>query len=333
MGVKILVLAGDVFDRGLPLNHRDVGYILSWARRLMQKCARLGIMLLIIEGTPSHDRLQSHIFVALNDAAPEDQKCKLRYVKEVSIEHIEEYDINILCVPDEKNLSDDITLDQVKELMKARALEQVDFAVMHGFFDFQVPVGRTTRFHDSKAYIALVRYLIWIGHDHVFRQVGNIFVQGSPDRQRHGMEEDKGWIRATVYRDGTYTATFEVNEYAMVFKTITVSDDVDTATRQVYDVCDSHHERAHIRIVASRLHPIINAIDSFKLQYPFITFTKKFTEEETSSSVAEMKELEIEYIPLTIDSSNIKKVAKDRLDLIMNDEESAYFESMMESVT
>jgi hypothetical protein len=331
--IKILFLAGDIFDRGLPLNHRDVSYIASWIRRLLARCARLGIVVLVLEGTPSHDRLQSQLFVAINDAAEDQDKCDLRYVKEVSIEYIEKYDLNILCIPDEKNTSDEITLQQVRAMMEARALEKVDFAIMHGFFDFQVPVGRHTRFHDSQAYRDLVRYLIFIGHDHTFQQRGNIFVQGSPDRQRHGMEEPKGFIRALVHRDGNFEATFEVNEHAMVFKTVHVDDDVDMATSQVRNACDANHYRAHIRIAARRAHPLLAAIDTFQDQYPFITFSKKVLDEEDSQvETAAQEAAEADYVPFTIDDSNVTEVVHERLNCKLTTSEKAYFDGLMESV-
>lgn len=333
-GVKILFIVGDVFDRGLPLNHRDVSYIASWIRRLLSRCARLGIIVLVLEGTPSHDRLQSHLFVAINDAAEDADKCDLRYVKEVSIEYIEKYDLNILCIPDEKNTSDEVTYEQVKSLMAARALDKVDFAAMHGFFDFQVPVGRSTRYHIADRYLELVRYLIFIGHDHTFRKHDRIIVQGSPDRQRHGTEEDKGFVRAIVNRDGTYEATLEVNEYAMVFKTIELVDDVDAATKQVYDVCDKHHQKAHIRFAANRDHPVMLAIDSFKAQYPFISFSKKILDEDTEELRGQLIDpaKEVDYVPFTIDSSNIKNLVHERLSISLQKSEQEYFDSLMEAV-
>lgn len=333
-GLNILFINGDVFDRGLPLNHRDVLFITSWIRRLLARCARLGIIVIVLEGTPSHDRKQSHLFVAINDAAEEQDKCDLRYIQEVSIEYIEKYDLNILCVPDEKNTSDEITYNQVLAMMAARAIDKVDFAIMHGFFDFQVPPGRHTRFHDSQKYMALVKYVTFIGHDHQFQQRGPIIVQGSPDRQRHGMESDKGFVRALVNRDGSFHATFEVNEYAMVFKTVEVDENVDIATEQVRDACDRNPRRSHIRIAARKAHPILVALDNFQAQYPFITFTKKILDEETDGDQAlEEVQEDTDYVPFTIDSSNVKEIVHERLSApLQNPEEIEYFNGLMESV-
>ena len=332
--MNILFIVGDVFDRGLPVNHRDVPYIVSWMRRLLARCARRGIVVIVLEGTPSHDRLQSQLFVAINDSAEEADRCDLRYIKEVSIEYIEKYDINLLCIPDEKNTSDEVTYHQVKEIMKSRALEKVDFAIMHGFFEFQVPVGRHSRFHNSEAYLDLVKYLIFIGHDHAFQQHGRIFVQGSPDRQRHGMEEDKGFVRAKVNRDGSYRATFEVNEYAKIFKTVTIDEDVDLANRQVRDVCNAVAPNSHIRVAARKSHPVLHSLDSFEALFPLIKFSKKVLDEDEQDTESIIAEIESEaYTPFTIDSSNIKSLVEERLPTTLSAEEKIYFDSLMAGLT
>lgn len=251
----------------------------------------------------------------------------------MSIEYIEKYDLHLLCIPDEKNTSDEVTYRQVRDLMQSRALEKVDFALMHGFFDFQVPVGQVRRFHDSEAYRAIIRYLGFIGHDHTFQQRGNLIVQGSPDRQRHGMEEDKGFVRAIVHRDGTFHAKFEVNEHAMVFKTVEVDEDVDVATAQVRDLCDRHHLHSHIRIAARKAHPLLAAIDTFQAQYPFVRFSKKILDEEadTSEKIVEVTE-DKDYVPFTIDESNIVTIVEERMSETLRPSEKQYFDSLMASV-
>lgn len=332
-GLNLLFIVGDVFDRIMPVNHRDVPYIVSWIRRLLARCAALDITVIVLEGTPSHDRLQSHLFTAINDSAEPQDKCDLTYVKEVDIIHIPKYDIDVLCIPDEKNTSDEVTYEQVLTMMKARAIEKVDFALMHGFFEFQVPAGRHSRFHISDRYLDLVRYLIHIGHDHEFQQRGRIIVQGSPDRQRHGMETDKGFVRSRVHRDGTYRSTFEVNEYAMVFKTIEVPEDVDTASSLIHDVCDALPMHSHVRLAGRKGNSAISAIDHFQSRYPFIRFTKKYhDEEEVEGDIIDVNETE-EYVPFTIDSSNIKEVIFERLNIeLITDEERMYFDNLIESV-
>lgn len=332
--IDILFIVGDVFDRGLPVNHRDVPFIVSWIRRLLARCARADTVVVVLEGTPSHDRLQSHLFVAINDSAEAEDRCELRYVKEVSIEYIEKFDIHLLCIPDEKNTSDEVTYRQVVEMMEARALEKVDFGLVHGFFEFQVPVGRHSRFHDSESYLKLVRYLTFVGHDHEFRREGRIIIQGSPDRQRHGMETPKGFVHAVVNRDGNFTATFQVNEHAMDFKTLEVDEDLDAANKQVLDTCDSLRPHNHLRLAARRGHPVLAALESYQSMYPFINFSKKILDEDEVDTTTVLEETdEADYVPFTIDSSNIKSIVMERLGITLNnDAEREYFDELMAAV-
>lgn len=334
--IQIVYIAGDVFDRSIPVKHQDTGHVISWMRRFLTMCARLGIVVVIIEGTPSHDHLQSQLFVSLNDAAEEGNRCELYYVKDVDILFIEKFGIHVLCVPDEKNTSDEVTYNQVVSMMNARAIEKVDFAVMHGFFDFQINFAGHARFHDSAAYQKLVRYVIWIGHDHTFRLYENIIVQGSPDRQRHGMEDPKGFVKTTVNRDGTFKVDFEVNQYAMVFKTIELSDNVDVANKQIYDVCDKLPSGGlnHIRIAALSTHPVMAALESFKASYPFIRFSKLALDEKTEPVMSIVLDDADAYVPFTIDPSNIKVVIEDRMTVEMTTpEERQYFSELMASIT
>lgn len=332
--IDVLFIVGDVFDRGLPVNHRDVPFIVSWIRRLLARCARADTVVVVLEGTPSHDRLQSHLFVAINDSAEAEDRCELRYVKEVSIEYIEKFDIHLLCIPDEKNTSDEVTYRQVVEMMEARALEKVDFGLVHGFFEFQVPVGRHSRFHDSESYLKLVRYLTFVGHDHEFRREGRIIIQGSPDRQRHGMETPKGFVHAVVNRDGNFTATFQVNEHAMDFKTLEVDEDLDAANKQVLDTCDSLRPHNHLRLAARRGHPVLAALESYQSMYPFINFSKKILDEDEVDTTTVLEETdETDYVPFTIDSSNIKSIVMERLGITLNnDAEREYFDELMAAV-
>lgn len=336
MGVNILYLPGDIFDRGLPVNHPDVPIILSWGRRLLARCAQCNVIVVIVEGTPSHDRLQSQIFVAINDAAEEEYRAELYYVKEVDIIFIEKLGIHVLCIPDAKNTSDEVTYQQVRSLMATRAIEKVDFALVHGFFEFQVDFGGShTRFHDSEKYLAIVRYLIWVGHDHEHQEKGRILIQGSPDRQRHGMESPKGFLICEVQRDGTFTAHFEENEHAKIFKTITLDDDVDTAHTAVHHVCRGVRAGSHIRIAAKRGHPALSSLAAFQADFPLLVFTKKVIDDDkTAKSATKIIENdEKDYVPFTIDPSNIQTVIESRLSIALIDaDEKAYFNELMESI-
>src|SRR5690606_24238089 len=92
----------------------------------------------VLEGTPSHDREQSKRFVVINESVGK-IGADLVYIDELSIRYEERFDMNLLFVPDELNHDPNITLAQVQELMAERNLEKVDFAFMHGQFEYQLP--------------------------------------------------------------------------------------------------------------------------------------------------------------------------------------------------
>ena len=54
--VDLVVLAGDVFDNGMPLSSEDVSHIDMWVAKLLRLCHKHKVMLRVLEGTPSHDR-------------------------------------------------------------------------------------------------------------------------------------------------------------------------------------------------------------------------------------------------------------------------------------
>jgi len=326
-GVDLLFIVGDVFDKGLSLNHHDVFHIVAWIKRLLQRCANLNITVIVLEGTPSHDRMQSQLFVAINDSS--ELKCDLRYIKEVSTEYIEKYDLNILCIPDEKNTDDDITYYQLLDIMKSKAIEKCDFGLVHGFFDFQVPEEYRVRYHDSNRYLEIVKYLIFVGHDHEYNKKDRIIVQGSPDRQRFGMESNKGFVRAMVYRDGTYHANFVVNEYAMRFDTLELKDNVQEALKQIKRKCKTLTAKSHLRLVGHKDHPILESIGELQKEYPLIKISKKYLENENKNIL--LTESNNSYIPFVIDKSNIKQLVKERLSIDLNDKELDYFNSLMDN--
>lgn len=330
--IDILFIAGDVFDKGLAFNHNDVPVIVSWIGRLLRLCARENVIVRVLEGTPSHDRTQSRVFEALNNAEEFTSRCNLKYIAEVDIEYMEEFDIHVLYIPDEKNTSDEITLQQVKAMMKARAIEKVDFAVMHGFFEFQVPAGQTRRFHDSHEYLNLVRYLIFIGHDHTHQQQGRIFVQGSPDRQRHGMEDHKGIVRAVVNRDGSFKAKFIINENAMLFKTIEVPEDIELADTMITQLAESVPDESHIRVAGYKGNAAITSLDVYSRRFPMLKFTHKYLDEDTNDEKDIIDDEADDYTPFTIDQHNIEEVITTRVVGVDTDREKQYLKELIESV-
>lgn len=216
--LDILILAGDVFHRLLQNSDPLLDIIHSWITRLLFKCATYDVVLLIVEGTPSHDWRQSRFFVeqAINAKIP----VQVHYATTLSIQYIPRFDINVLYVPDKLPQGPAQTFLDVKALMRERGLEQVDHAIMHGAFEHQLPSIVKEPSHCAADYLSIVKYFIFIGHVHTPSNLDRILAAGSFDRTGHGEEHPKGWYHAQVFADGSWKATHMENKGAMRFDTV-----------------------------------------------------------------------------------------------------------------
>jgi hypothetical protein len=313
--LDIIYLAGDVFDDLLLLNSDEVIEIDFWIINLIRICVKHSVKLRILEGTPRHDRGQSRRFEVIHEAMG--KPCDLKYITEISIEHIEDFGIDVLYVPDEATESPEKTLKIVRELMVTKGLTQVDFAIMHGCMDYQIPYLATDHKHDSAAYLELVRYLINIGHVHTFHQNGRIIGQGSFDRLTHGQEEKKGHIRHTVWQNGEWELEFVENKGAKTFITLDcASNTLEETLVEIQQLVSTLRPDSHVRLRLSREHPLLAAQDTLIRRWPMINWAKdvKETGEEEQISEALVTE-EDDYVPISITPVNIVQMVMTRLNL------------------
>lgn len=216
--VDMLIITGDLFDRQLNNGDEVVHQINRWITLLMLRCAAYKVMIRIVEGTPSHDREQSRFFTEQRINANID--VDLHYTKNLSIEYIERLDSYFLYVPDKHNPSTDVTLKEVKQQMSELGIEQVDFAIMHGAFSYQLPAIVPEPTHNEEEYLKLVKHQILIGHVHLMTINERILAAGSFDRICHNDEGTKGMFKVTVKEDGTWERVFIENRGAKKYVTL-----------------------------------------------------------------------------------------------------------------
>lgn len=247
--LDMVVIAGDLFDRLLQLSSPDVTIIYGWLHYLLRLCKKHDVLLRVLEGTPSHDNKQPKLVIDINREA--DIGCDVKYMDTLSIEYIDRFGINVLYIPDEWLPDCSATLAEVHKLLAKHDLDKVDFAIMHGQFDYQLPSHLLSRVphHDSKAYLDIVKYLIFIGHVHQMSSYDRIFAAGSFDRLRHGEEEDKGMMYFTVYDNGMFDAKFIVNKQAQKYITLDITElDTDQALNHIREVINTLPIDSHIRL-------------------------------------------------------------------------------------
>lgn len=310
--LDMIVLAGDVFDDLLHLSDPFIHDIDCWITDFLRLCVLFDITVRVIKGTPSHDWNMSARFHTLNHIS--EIGCDLKYVDELSIEHIDRFNIDVLYVPDEWDESCEKTLSQVHQLMTLKGIKQVDYAFMHGQFEFQLPEFVKAPRHDSASYLSIVRKLIFIGHVHIFSRHDRIIAQGSFDRLSHNEQSAKGHVRAVVY-DEDYELTFVENKNARRFDTIECSDlDLAQTLKTIESVVKDIPDESFVRISCTRDNPILTNMDQLAKDWPTITWSKVVRETEDDIKNSKNNSLsDNEFIPITITRDNIHKLITERL--------------------
>jgi len=173
--IQLLLFAGDFFDSLMTYPSNDARRTNEWIAELLMHCEKNGVIVRILEGTPSHDCKQSRHFIDI--AAYVDSKVDIKYMEEVSVEYIPSLDTTVLYVPDEVNDDASKTQVQVASLLQSMGLKSVDIACMHGVFRYQLPVHSIAA-HNEDFYESIVNEVIFIGHHHKHTRRGKIFAQG-----------------------------------------------------------------------------------------------------------------------------------------------------------
>lgn len=283
--VKLLLLTGDEFDRLLTLKSNDSLLAMSFFLRLAKLCKDNDIIIRCIEGTNSHSYNQMKI---IGEAIEESNiGVDFKYISNLEIEYISKLDINVLYVPDELNGNNaSKTIKQVRSLLKSKKLEKVDIALMHGAFQYQLPAVLESN-HVESDYLELVKHYIFIGHVHSHTVYKRIIATGSPDRLKHGEEEDKGIIFAIINKRDIKKDMYKfiVNADSKLFNTIIVKEDnfKDLLTR-IHKTLKNTKADSHIRFSVEEKNNIIrNNISELKKLFPKLNFTEDKIEKKSIS--------------------------------------------------
>lgn len=219
--IDLFINGGDWTDRQGTLSEPDSYVSMESAAHILKYCAKNNIKLRIVEGTRSHDRGQSMMFMEINRI--HNLGCDVKYFRELTIEYIEDLGINILYLPDEWHHDPKETYRQAKELMAARGLNKVDIAVVHGGFKFQFPNIDLPGLHDEAAWSELVNYIILSGHIHKRGRCLKVQCGGAFNRHTHDDTDAKGHHEITI-EDGKVTSVkFIENKRARVFISVQIT--------------------------------------------------------------------------------------------------------------
>ena len=233
----------------------------------------------------------------------------LLFVKDVDIKYIDKFDLHVLFIPDRPRSSPDDTYQRVLELMEEKHLKQIDMAVMHGCFQYQLPEISADHKHIEDNYLSIVKGPIFIGHVHTHSTFERIIAPGSFSRLKHGEEEPKGMIDFVMQPDGTFQAKFIENELATIYKTIVITGlSIDDSLDKIKRIVNKLPVNSKVRLECEQGHPITadRSFMTLKADYTFISWSiKVVTDKSVIATDKEVFSVENEYVPLIINENNI----------------------------
>lgn len=323
--LDLIWIPGDLFDKLSSIANPDSVHVVKWWTQLLTFCKKNDILLRVLEGTGSHDYKQNAMLMAINDS--EYINADVKYHSVVTIEHIDRFDMDVLYIPDEVHPSGSVVWGMVQEKLKEHGLEKVDFAIMHGLFEFQLPSHVVDEsVHLSHRYLSIVRKTIYIGHHHTHRVFDRIVVPGSFDRLAHGNEEAKGMIYAKYYKNST-DIQFHENQGAKVYKSLRLHDKTLDQALESLDELVNYPPGSAFRILAKQTDEISTAMPTVRSRFPQFIWTSEF--ERDGAVDKRLKEIEFNYNPININRDNIVSLVSERL---ANDEMTEYALELLKGV-
>ena len=265
--VDVIFLNGDVWDRDSSFCTDDTQSAIQWIAWLLNLCKRYNIKLRVLEGTPSHDWKQSSYFKTINELFAID--ADLKYIDTLSIEYFQEYDINVLYVPDEWRTESAVTQNEIKDLLIKHGLKQVQFTMIHGAFEHQMPPAarHSKEVHNLDFFRSITQYRIFGAHIHQRSDAKKFSAAGSFDRLSHSDEGDKGHIDYTI-DNGVERVRFIPNKNAMTYETIDVVDmTTESAIEKIDEFVKSKRLGSHFRVLANRTDSIFSAHGMLSLRH------------------------------------------------------------------
>lgn len=299
--LDMISFGGDIWDNALMLSSDSPAIAIPFFFRLFAWASAHDISIRLLEGTPKHDRRQTETMMRIADRFK--GSLDVKYVATLSIEHHEKTGFDILYVPDECRPTAEETARDVQKLLDEAGLKQVDIAIMHGMFKYQLgSIPMNSKVHDEEWYLQIVKYYITIGHVHTASQYGRILAQGSFGRLSHGQEEAKGafWIERD--EDDHWSHQFLENKLAKSYTSVRVRGTIEETFEQLDKLTRKLRAGSQFQLDIPSGHPLLNGFSELSRRYPGFGFVRKKEKIAKKESVLETP---IDYRAIVLNENTI----------------------------
>jgi hypothetical protein len=274
--VNFICINGDFYDRLCIDTDEDKLKSQSFFTKLLLYCRSKNICLRLLKGTPSHDHDQLKGLEAIANGI---EGVDFKYIDTVYVENNKRFGINILYVPDEWRHRCSDTFTDCKEVIHLAGLREVDYAFIHGQFDYQLGDIVPDRLkHKVSDFKTIVNKKVFCNHIHTYSNNDLVIAPGSIERLSQSEQDDKGFVIFKDHLNGC-DCDFIVNTHATKHHTVIVSDmGIEEAVDYIYSKINKlkMDEGDCLRIRCSKNSPIKHAESELQLKWPHIRISVEY---------------------------------------------------------
>lgn len=283
VNVDMVTIVGDLFDTTIRFQDSSTSPIISFITKFLEICNERNILVRGLRGTITHDYNQMRILGELHQRKKYTND--YAYFDKIFLEYIERFDMRVLYIPDDVPFKSSVeAMEHVRDMMRVRGWDYVDYAFVHGYFDFVLP--KTEKMDRRHVYTEemfdFVRRRILVGHVHTpaVSPSGRIAYNGSTDRLSQGEEEVKGMILTEDDGGDKITMRFLANPKATTFRTfdyshLDASEAVVNSLAEDIDALPVDNGALFVRVI----HPspeVRGALANFvEIHYPLVQFSHR----------------------------------------------------------
>lgn len=218
--VNFICINGDFYDRLVSDIDSDKLKSISFFVKLLLYAKEKNITVRLLKGTPSHDHDQLKTFEAI---ASEISDVDFKYIDTVYVEKLDRFNTTILYVPDEWRHRCSDTFVDCKEAIHLAGLKNVDYAFIHGQFDYQLGEIVPDRLkHKVSDFKTIVNKKVFCNHIHTYSSNDLVVAPGSIERLSQSEQDDKGFVIFKDHLNGC-DCTFVINTRATQHHTVNVA--------------------------------------------------------------------------------------------------------------
>jgi hypothetical protein len=219
----------------------------------------------------------------------------------------------VLYIPDEWRHNCDDTYIECVNLLAQNKVDKVDYAFIHGQFDYQLGDIIPDRLkHKVSNFEKIIRKKVFCNHIHNYSEHGIVIAPGSIERLSQAEQTDKGFVIFKDNKDGC-DATFIINTNSVKHHTLNINI---SNTQEAIEYIKEKIKKLRvvdgdcIRIKCNQDNPIRYSVKELQSNWPNINFN---VEVKTKKTITDSKKEVKKHNMMTINKQSLPTLLREQM--------------------